>query len=189
MRVLPLFVIVALGVSLAGCSGGPGTSGDGNAGGNGGTSDGGGTEGGGTDDGGTGLPDPCALATTAEVETAQGGTVADGVELDPGPSHYSFGLGRQCVWIPDNTLSSPIFLTLYSYSADGWDEYKVNQQSYSSYHDVTGIGDEALAAGATQIGIHQGDLVLDIQMAYDTAQDPAGEPRLHAFAEMALGRL
>jgi hypothetical protein len=186
MRVLPLLVIVALGASLAGCAGGPTTSGDGNAGGNG---DGTSSDGGGTDDGGTGLPDPCALATTAEVEAAQGGTVADGVETDPGPSHYAFGLGRQCVWIPDNTLSSPIFLTLYTYSADGWDEYKVNQQSYSSYHDVAGIGDEALAAGATQIGVHQGDLVLDVQMAYDTAQDPAGEPRLHAFAEMALGRL
>jgi hypothetical protein len=184
VRVLPLFIAVALSASLVACSGAA-TSGDGNAGGGDtGTSDGGG----GTDDS-TGLPDPCALVTEAEVEAAVGGPVAAGEALDPGPNHYAFGLGRQCIFIPENGVVSATFITVYTYSADGWDQYKESQASFSSYHDVAGIGDEALSAGIGQIGVHQGDLVLDIQMGYEIAQDPAGEARLQALATTALGNL
>jgi hypothetical protein len=187
MRVLPLFVIVALSASLAACSGGPATSGDGNAGSggsDGGTSDGGG----GTDS--TGLPDPCALVTRAEVETAAGGPMtAEGEELDPGPTHYAFGLGRQCVWGPVSGVVSPTFVTVYTYSADGWEQYKTNQASFSSYHDITGVGEEGLSAGIGSIGTHEGGIVLDIQVGYEIAQDPAGEPRVITLATTALGRL
>jgi hypothetical protein len=189
MRVLPLFIAVALSASLAACSGGPATSGDGNAGGNGdGTSSDGG--GGGEDTGGTGLPDPCALVTRAEVETAAGGPmVGDGEELDPGPTHYAFGLGRQCVWGPVNGVVSPTFVTVYTYSADAWARYKTDQAGYSSYHDISGVGDEALSAGTGAIGVHEGDIVLDIQVGYEVAQDPAGEPRVITLATTALGNV
>jgi hypothetical protein len=187
MRVLPLFVIVALSASLAACSGGPATSGDGNAGGG---TDGGSSDGGGGTDDSTGLPDPCALVTKAEVETAAGGPMtAEGEELDPGPTHYAFGLGRQCVFGPVNGVVSPTFITVYTYSADGWADYKTNQASFSSYHDISGVGDEALSPGTGGIGVHQGDIVLDIQVGYEVAQDPAGEPRLITLATTALGRL
>jgi hypothetical protein len=184
MRVLPLFIALALSASLAACSPGPATSGDGNAGGDSGTSDGGGT------DDSTGLPDPCALVTRADVETAAGGPmVGEGEELDPGPTHYAFGLGRQCVWGPVNGVVSPTFVTVYTYSADGWEQYKTDQAGFSSYHDITGLGDEALSPGTGGIGVHQGDIVLDIQVGYEVAQDPAGEPRLITLAETALGNL
>ncbi len=184
VRILPLMIVVALSASLSACVGGTTPSGDATGGGNDGNTDGG---------GGTGettsLPDACALVTKAEVETAVGGPVADGEELDPGPSHYAFGLGRQCIFIPANGVVSATFITVYTYSADGWEQYKENQASFSSYHDVAGIGDEALSSGIGQIGVHQSDLVLDIQMGFEIAQDPAGEARLQALATTALGRL
>lgn len=187
MRVLPLFIAVALSASLAACSGGPATSGDGNSGGgtDGGTSDGGG----GTDS--TGLPDPCALVTRADVETAAGGPMVGEGEEPEGPPlvHYAFGEGRQCVWGPVNGVVSPTFVTVYTYSADGWEQYKANQASFSSYHDITGLGDEALSPGTGGIGVHESDIVLDIQVGYEVAQDPAGEPRLITLAETALGNL
>lgn len=189
MRVLPLFVIVALSASLTACAGGPATSGDGDAGGSGdgGTSDGGG--GGGEDS--TGLPDPCALVTKADVETAAGGPmVGEGAEPEGPPLvHYAFGEGRQCVWGPVNGVVSPTFVSVYTYSADGWEQYKANQASFSSYHDITGVGDEALSPGTGGIGVHQGDIVLDIQIGYEIAQDPAGEGRLITLATTALGNL
>ncbi len=186
MRVLQLFVIVALGASLTACSGGPATTGDGNAG---GTGEGTNTDGGGGTDA-SGLPDPCALVTKAEVEAAIGGPVtAEGEELEPGPNHYAFGIGRQCVFGPVNGVVSPAFITVFTYSADGWEQYATNQASFSDFHEVEGIGDEALAGGATQIGVHQGDLVLDIQLGFETAGDPAGEGRLQELATTALGRL
>ncbi len=186
MRVHPLFVIVALGASLAGCAGGPTTSGDGNSGGG----DSGTSDGGGTDDGGTGLPDPCALVTKAEVETAVGGPMtAEGEELDPGPNHYAFGLGRQCVFGPVSGVVSPTFITVYTYSADAWGEYTASQESYSTFHDISGVGEEANSAGNGSIGTYQGDIVLDIQLGYEIAQDPAGESRLVTLATTALGRL
>jgi hypothetical protein len=188
MRVLPLFIVVALGASLAACSGGPATSGDGNAG-DGGSSDGGTSDGGGTDS--TGLPDPCALVTKADVEAAAGGPMVGEGEEPEGPPlmHYAFGEGRQCVWGPVNGVVSPTFVTVYTYSADGWEQYKTNQASFSSYHDITGVGDEALSPGTGGIGVHQGDIVLDIQVGYEVAQDPAGEPRLITLATTALGNL
>ena len=186
MRVLPLFIAVALSASLAACSGGPATTGDGNAGDgtDGGTSDGGG----GTDDS-TGLPDPCALVTRAEVETAVGDPVtAEGEELEPGPDHYAFGLGRQCVFLPVDGVLSPTFVTVFTYSADGWDLYKETQASYSTYHEVPGLGDEALSGGIGQLGVHQGDFVLDIQLGSKIGSS-AAEPPLLELATTALGRL
>lgn len=190
MRVLPLFVIVALSASLTACAGGPTSSGNGTAGGNGdGTSsDGTSGDGGGTDS--TGLPDPCALVTRAEVETAVGGPMtAEGEELEAGPNHYAFGLGRQCVFGPVSGVVSPTFLSVFTYSADGWEQYKTNQASFSSYHDIAGVGEEALSPGVGGIGTHQGDIVLDIQIGYEIAQDPAGEGRLITLATTALDRL
>lgn len=187
MRVLPLFIIAALSVSLTACAGpapsGDGTSGEETTNGETGTS---GNEG--TEDA-TGLPDPCALVTQDEVTAAVGGPVAAGLETDPGPNHYAFGEGRQCQFFPENTLNSPTFVTVYPYSADGWEEYKLNQQSFSSYHEVTGVGEEAISAGFGQIGVHQGDLVLDIGMGFEIPQDPAGEARLVTLATTALGRV
>lgn len=187
MRVLPLLIIAALGVSLTGCAG-PATSGDGNSGE--GTSNGDtGTSGNeGTEDA-TGLPDPCSLVTQDEVAAAVGAPVGVGAEATPGPNSYAFGQGRQCQFIPENSLNSPTFVAVYPYSADGWVAYQENQASFSTYHEVAGIGEEALSAGVGQIGIHQGDLVLDIGMGFDTPQDPAGDARLLTLANSALGRL
>ncbi len=137
----------------------------------------------------TGLPDPCSLVTQDEVAATVGGPVAAGEPLDPGPNHYAFGLGRQCIFIPENGLNSPTFVTVFAYSADGWAAYQDNQASYSTYHEVAGIGEEALSGGVGQIGIHQGDLVLDIGMGFETPQDPAGDGRLLTLATTALGRL
>ena len=184
MRVLSLFIAVALSASLAACSGGPATSGDGNAGDGGdtGTSDGGG----GTDDS-TGLPDPCALVTRAEVETAIGDPMsAEGEELEPGPDHYAFGVGRQCIFLPVDGLLSPTFVMVYTYSADGWDLYKETNASMS--HPVPGVGDEAFSAALGQIGVHQGDVVMEIQLGYKTS-DPLTDDQLADFANIALGRL
>lgn len=185
MRVLPLFIAVALSASLAACSGGPATTGDGNAGDGGdtGTSDGGG---GGTDDS-TGLPDPCALVTRAEVEAATGGAVEEGEALEPGPDHYAFGLGRQCIFIPPpDGVVSPTFVMVYTYTADGWDLYKETNASMS--HEVPGVGDEAFSAALGQIGVHQGDVVMEIQLGYKTS-DPLTDDQLADFANIALGRL
>jgi len=127
--------------------------------------------------------------TQAEVETAVGGPGAEGAELDPGPDHYAFGPGRQCIFIPSNGVVSAAFITVFEYSADGWELYKENQASFSSYHEVSGVGEEAVSSGIGHIGVHQGGYVIDIQLGYEIAQDPAGEPRLLELATTALGRL
>jgi hypothetical protein len=150
---------------------------------------GGGDGGGGGGSGGSSLPDPCSLVTRAEVETAAGGTVAEGVEQDGGPNHYAFGQGRLCTFVPDDGTVSTTTISVFNYAAEGWAQYKQNQATYSTYKEVTGVGEEAVSSYDNQIGLHQDGYVVDISVGLFTAHDPAGGPRVLALATAAAGRL
>jgi len=182
MRLARIVVAVVAVVGLVSACSGSSDGGGGGTGGGGGAGGGGGGAGG-------GLPQACSLVTKADAETAVGGTVAAGVEQPGGPNHYAFGQGHLCTFVPSKNTVSASTISVFRYSESGWAQYKQNQASFKTFQTISGVGEEAVSAGDSQIGLHQNGYVVDISLGYFIPHDPAGMPRLIALAKAAATRV
>lgn len=179
MRILRFAVVVALAAGLAGCGGGTATDGGGDGGG--GSTDGG--DGG----GGTSLPDACTLVTRAEVETAVGGTVAEGAEQDA-LAHYAFGEGTQCMFIPDDRMVGDTWLWVFRADDESWSDFVSQETEAFGSEPLPGLGDEAIVDFAA-IAVRSGEFAMTLQFGMYSPGEPDQQERMVALAQAALSRL
>jgi hypothetical protein len=140
-------------------------------------------------DGAGSLPDPCSLVTQAEMETAVGGKVIQIVEQPGGPISYAFGQGRLCTFVPAKATVSASTLSVFPYSAAGWETFKKSESSYSTFREVKGVGEEAVSSVPARVTVHQTGYVVDLGIGTFVAHDKAGPARVLALAKAAIGRL
>lgn len=167
-RVASALVAVAIAALAVGCSGG----------------DGAGPESPAETQGGESLPDPCTLVTAAEVETAIGAPVGEGIsELVSNPTT---GEGRSCR-IQATAGRAEAMVEVWP-SPAGYESYKEFMDGFGGVQDVPGVGDDAFTVGRTEVQVLKGDILIVIAIApVSLANDP--KPLVIALGTAAAGRL
>lgn len=191
MRIYKIIAIMAIAAGLVACSGETPTNSSGDGGGGSGGETGSGEIGGddgGDGDGGGSLPDACTLATRAEVQTAVGGTVANGVVVNPSPNHYAFGEGAQCIFVADSGLVSPTWVTVFLATDESWTDFVKSQVDAFGSEPLPGVGDEAIIDTA-DIGVRSGGFAVTLQFGMYEPQGAGQRDRMIALAQTVVGRL
>jgi hypothetical protein len=135
--------------------------------------------------GGGSLPDPCTLVTAAEVETAIGAPVGEGIsELVSNPTT---GEGRSCRFEAADGRAEAM-VEVWPNPGELFEAYKEHQNGFGGIEDVPGLGDDAFTVGNTQVEVLKGDVLIVIGIApISLANDP--KPLVIALGSAAAGRV
>lgn len=177
MKIHRFAIVLALAAGLVACASETGPNGGDGPG------DGGGDGGG----GGSSLPDACALVTRAEVETAVGGTVAEGA-VHEAPAHYAFGESAVCMFRPEDGMVGMTWVSVFRATDESWEQFVAQETEAFGSEPLPGIGDEAIVDFAS-IAVRSGEFAVTLQLGMYEPGDPGQRDRIVALAQAATNRL